>query len=63
MIGGITAPVGFAGQAPGYPMVLLARTEHQAQTAWNQLQREFAELHRVVNQEKSRLTTTAPRRR
>jgi RNA-directed DNA polymerase len=38
-------------------MVLLARTEHQARTAWNQLQREFAELHLVVNQEKSRLTT------
>ncbi len=35
-------------------MVLLARTKQQAQTAWVQLQREFAELHLVVNQEKSR---------
>ena len=40
-------------------MVLLARTEQQARTAWDQLQREFAELHLVVNQEKSRLTTLA----
>ena len=40
-------------------MVLLARTEQQAQTAWGQLQREFAELRLVVNQEKSRLTTLA----
>ena len=40
-------------------MVLLARTERQAQTAWDQLQREFAELRLVVNQEKSRLTTLA----
>ena len=40
-------------------MVLLARTEQQAQIAWDQLQREFAELHLVVNQEKSRLTTLA----
>ena len=38
-------------------MVLPARTEQQARTAWDQLQREFAELHLVVNQEKSRLTT------
>ena len=38
-------------------MVLLARTEQQARMAWDQLQREFAELHLVVNQEKSRLTT------
>jgi RNA-directed DNA polymerase len=40
-------------------MVLLARTEQQARMAWDQLQREFAELHLVVNQEKSRLTTLA----
>jgi RNA-directed DNA polymerase len=40
-------------------MVLLAQTEPQARTAWDQLQREFAELHLVVNQEKSRLTTLA----
>jgi RNA-directed DNA polymerase len=40
-------------------MVLLAQTEQQARTAWHQLQREFAELHLVVNQEKSRLTTLA----
>ncbi len=40
-------------------MVLLAQTEQQARTAWDQLQREFAELHLVVNQEKSRLTTLA----
>jgi RNA-directed DNA polymerase len=38
-------------------MVLLARTEPQARTAWDQLRREFTELHLVVNQEKSRLTT------
>jgi RNA-directed DNA polymerase len=38
-------------------MVLLAQTEQQARTAWDQLQREFADLHLVVNQEKSRLTT------
>ena len=37
-------------------MVLLAQTEQQARMAWDQLQREFAELHLVVNQEKSRLT-------
>ena len=37
-------------------MVLLARTEQQARAAWVELQREFAELHLVVNQEKSRLT-------
>jgi Group II intron, maturase-specific domain/Reverse transcriptase (RNA-dependent DNA polymerase) len=40
-------------------MVLLAQTEQQARIAWDQLQREFAELHLVVNQEKSRLTTLA----
>jgi RNA-directed DNA polymerase len=38
-------------------MVLLARTGQQARTAWDQLQREFADLHLVVNEEKSRLTT------
>ena len=40
-------------------MVLLARTEQQAQLAWNQLQAQFAALQLVVNQEKSRLTTLA----
>jgi RNA-directed DNA polymerase len=40
-------------------MLLLARTEQQAQGAWEQLQGEFAALHLVVNQEKSRLTTLA----
>ena len=39
--------------------VLLARTEQQARIAWDQLQREFAALHLVVNREKSRLTTLA----
>jgi RNA-directed DNA polymerase len=38
-------------------MLLLAQTEQQARAAWVHLQREFAELHLVVNQEKSRLTT------
>jgi RNA-directed DNA polymerase len=38
-------------------MVLLARTEQQAQIAWNQLQTQFAALRLMVNQEKSRLTT------
>jgi RNA-directed DNA polymerase len=38
-------------------MVLLARTEQQAQVAWDQLQAQFAALRLVVNQEKSRLTT------
>ncbi len=37
-------------------MVLLARTEQQARVAWEQLQAQFAALHLVVNQEKSRLT-------
>jgi RNA-directed DNA polymerase len=40
-------------------MVLLARTEQQAREAWEQLQEQFAALRRVVNQEKSRLTTLA----
>ena len=40
-------------------MVLLARTEQQARVAWEQLQNQFAVLHLVVNQEKSRLTTLA----
>lgn len=40
-------------------MVLLARTEQQAQEAWEQLQAQFAGLQLVVNQEKSRLTTLA----
>ena len=38
-------------------MVLLARTEAEAQAAWVQLQAQFAALQLVVNQEKSRLTT------
>lgn len=38
-------------------MVLLARTEQEARTAWDQLQAQFAALRLVVNQEKSRLTT------
>jgi hypothetical protein len=38
-------------------MVLLAQTERTAQEAWDQLQSQFAALHLVVNQEKSRLTT------
>jgi RNA-directed DNA polymerase len=40
-------------------MVLLAQTERAAQEAWHQLQGQFAALHLVVNQEKSRLTTLA----
>jgi RNA-directed DNA polymerase len=40
-------------------MVLLARTEQEAQGAWERLQGEFAALHLVVNQEKSRLTRLA----
>ena len=40
-------------------MVLLARTEQQAQEAWGRLQAQFAALRLVVNQEKSRLTTLA----
>jgi RNA-directed DNA polymerase len=40
-------------------MVLLARTEQQARGVREQLQGEFAALHLVVNQEKSRLTTLA----
>jgi len=40
-------------------MVLQARTEQQAQAAWDQLQVQFAALQLVVNQEKSRLTTLA----
>ena len=40
-------------------MVLLVRTEQEARGAWEQLQCEFAALHLVVNQEKSRLTTLA----
>lgn len=40
-------------------MVLLARTEPQAREAWEQLQRQCAELHVVINQEKSRLSTLA----
>ena len=38
-------------------MVLLARTESEAQEAWGRLQNQFAALCLVVNQEKSRLTT------
>jgi group II intron reverse transcriptase/maturase len=37
-------------------MVLLARTAEAASEAWTRLQRQFAELRLVVNQEKSRLT-------
>ena len=40
-------------------MVLLARTEREAREAWERLQGQFAALHLVVNQEKSRLTTLA----
>src|ERR1035438_3103220 len=40
-------------------MVLLARTEQQAQAAWDQLQAQFAALQLVANEEKSRLTTLA----
>ena len=40
-------------------MVLLARTEQQAQETWERLQAQFAALRLVVNQEKSRLTTLA----
>ena len=39
-------------------MVLLARTEVEAKQAWERLQSQFAALRLVVNQEKSRLTTT-----
>jgi len=38
-------------------MVLLARTEQQAQVAWERLQQQFAGLQLVVNHEKSRFTT------
>ena len=38
-------------------LVLLARTEPEAQQAWERLQNQFAALRLVVNQEKSRLTT------
>ncbi|MFN9436202.1 MAG: group II intron reverse transcriptase/maturase, partial [Planctomycetota bacterium] len=40
-------------------MVLLARSAADAQTAWQLLQQQFAELRLVVNHEKSRLTTLA----
>ena len=39
--------------------MLLAQTEREAQEAWERLQGQFAALHLVVNQEKSRLTTLA----
>ena len=56
-----------AGQANGRvrlvryadDMVLLAPTAADAQAAWAELQRQFAELLLVVNHEKSRLTTLA----
>ena len=32
-------------------MVLLSRTELEAREAWGRLQRKFAELHLMVNQE------------
>jgi group II intron reverse transcriptase/maturase len=38
-------------------MVLMARTEREAEAAWEHLQAQFADLQLVVNQEKSRLTT------
>ncbi|MFN7926171.1 MAG: group II intron reverse transcriptase/maturase [Bryobacteraceae bacterium] len=38
-------------------MVLLARTEQQAQQAWERLQAQFAGLRLIINQEKSRVTT------
>jgi len=40
-------------------MVLLARSEAEAQAAWDRLQAQFAALRLVVNQEKSRITTVA----
>lgn len=40
-------------------MVLLARTEQQAQAAWEQLKAQFARLQLVVNEEKSGLTKLA----
>ena len=40
-------------------MVLLARSSAEAQTAWQHLQQQFADLRLVVNHEKSRLTTLA----
>gem|GEM_PF-70222 len=39
-------------------MVLLTRTEGEAQRVWERLQAQFTDLRLVVNQEKSRLTTT-----
>lgn len=39
-------------------MVLLARTEQEAQEAWELLKGQFATLRLTVNEEKSRLTTT-----
>ena len=36
---------------------VLAQTEREAREAWERLQGQFAALHLVVNQEKSRLTT------
>ena len=38
-------------------MVLMAKTEQEAEAAWELLQRQFAELSLTVNEEKSRLTT------
>lgn len=38
-------------------MVLMARTEREAEAVWKHLQAQFADLQLVVNQEKSRLTT------
>ena len=38
-------------------LVLMARTEREAEAAWEHLQAQFADLQLVVNQEKSRLTT------
>jgi RNA-directed DNA polymerase len=38
-------------------MVLLARSEAEAQTAWERFQSQIADLHLTIQQEKSRLTT------
>ena len=38
-------------------LVCLAKTEAEAHEAWGRLQAQFQELHLVVNQDKSRLTT------
>ena len=54
-------PPGRLGLGVRFPgpthLVLLARTESEAQQAWERLQSQFAALRLVVNQEKSRVTT------